>query len=367
MTDRVGVGIIGAGIIFEQHARALADLSDRARLVAVAEIDEARLRAATSEHGVPFGYRDHRELLERSDVDLVVVGTPPCFHEDVVIDALRAGKLVCCEKPLAHTLEAADRIIEVANEYPGRLSVIHQFRYMPEVLRTIALRNSGRLGPLVFGRFHRFARFQHPTRVRRGWWGAFDVAGGGAVMTQLIHELDLACHIFGAPLEVSAVIDTQKEAIRSEDTCIATVRFANGALVSVTGTMCAHKSSHGFEVMATEGSTHSPWKVNSLDAIWREQASAAARAAVPDAEGDSSDHTGYMRAVLDAIDAGEPLPVAPQDARVALELCAAIYASGLSGTSVRLPLDPAAATYGGVAQADYDERPRPHALVAVEG
>jgi UDP-N-acetyl-2-amino-2-deoxyglucuronate dehydrogenase len=350
-----GVGVVGAGIIFEQHAAAVAAEADRARIVAVADVDEAARAAAAAAHRVPFTYADHRSLLERDDVDIVVVATPPCLHEQVVADALRAGKLVLCEKPLAHTLEAADRIVAIADEFPGRLSVVHQFRWLPEVRRTIWLRDAGELGALRFGRLWRYARFRRAGKApRRAWWGRWDVAGGGVVMTQLIHELDLACHVFGEPVEVSATIETFEEAIESEDTCSATVRFAGGAVVSLHGTMCAHKSTAGFDVVGARASAHSPWKVESLDRDKRDELKAEARERFPDAE-PVSDHAPYVSAVLDAIDEGRPLPVGPREARRAVELCAAIYESGLTGARVTLPLDSGSHVYAGVRTSDYAE------------
>lgn len=162
--NHFGIGIIGAGIIFEQHARACEQLVDRARLLGVAEVDDAKLRMATANHFIPFDCHDYRELLDRKGIDIVTVCTQPVFHEKIVVEALEAGKYVLCEKPLAHTLRSADRIIEVASRFPGKLSIVYQFRYLPEVQRTIWLRDNGRLGPLLFGRFSRYARFQKLTK-----------------------------------------------------------------------------------------------------------------------------------------------------------------------------------------------------------
>src|SRR4051794_6487186 len=86
---RVGVGVVGAGIIFGQHAAAFAAEAGRARIVAVADVDQAARAVAATAHGVPFAYADHRSLLERDDVDVEVVATPPFLHEAVVADALR--------------------------------------------------------------------------------------------------------------------------------------------------------------------------------------------------------------------------------------------------------------------------------------
>src|SRR5207245_8376044 len=191
-----GVGIIGAGVIFEQHARAYSQLADRARLLAVADEDETRLRLAAMRHGIAAACRDYRELLARDDVDIAVVCTPPSSHAEIVIAALEAGKYVVCEKPLAPTLAAADRMLETARRFPGRLSTVYQFRYLPEVRRALWLRDHGRLGPLLFGRFSRYARYQRPPKApkpgrapkpaRSEWWGRWEVAGGGVAMTQLI-------------------------------------------------------------------------------------------------------------------------------------------------------------------------------------
>jgi UDP-N-acetyl-2-amino-2-deoxyglucuronate dehydrogenase len=349
-----GVGVVGTGLIYERHARACADNPERVRLVAVADVDPERLAAAQAAWDVPAGCADHRELIARDDVDIVVVSTPPCTHEQIVVDALEAGKYVLCEKPLASTLAAADRIVDVAERHPGRLSVVHQFRYLPEVQRTLSLRDSGRLGELLVGRFSRVAKFKE----RRAWWGAWDVAGGGAVMTQLIHELDLMCHIFGTPVEVVAMADTLRMEITSEDTCAAMVRFANGAIVSVTGTMVGHKGTHAFDVIGRDGSAHSPWTFHDLDKAAAAEVSAAAVREHPDAGKDAEihAHTPYMTAVLDAIDAGAPLPVSAHEACAAVELCAAIYASALTGAPVALPMGPGDPYYEGVTAEDWAQR-----------
>src|SRR5262249_21783497 len=337
----------------------------RARLLAVAEVDEERLRRATAHHFIPFAYRDHRALLERADVEVVAICTPPVLHEALVIEALEAGKYVLCEKPLAPTLAATDRILTAARRFPGRLSTLHQFRWLPEVQRPLWLSDHDRLGRLLFGRFSRFARHGKPGKLakpgkpakpgkaRTDWWGRWEVAGGGAVMTQLIHELDLMGHLFGAATEVSALMDTLKEPIESEDTCAAVVRFASGALGCCYGTVVAQKTASAFDVFGERGSTHLPWALEALGSKWRAESLRAVMAAYPapeqrstilgrlakvlpgraqspePEEGETPAHAPYVAAVLDAIEVGQPLPVGPEEARAAVELCTALYASAL--------------------------------------
>jgi UDP-N-acetyl-2-amino-2-deoxyglucuronate dehydrogenase len=359
MSAPVGIGFVGGGGIFEQHARALADLGGRARITGLTEVDLARRFDAAARHGIPWTSGDHRQLVTRSDVDLVCVCTPPVHHEAAVVDALRAGRRVVCEKPLAPTLEAADRILAVAREHPGNLAVVHQFRWLPAVRRAVWLRDTGRLGDLLTGRFFRYARFRRPGKADRpGWWGSWEVAGGGVVMTQLIHELDLMCHLFGRPVHVLGSVDTLHEDIPSEDACCAVVRFAGGALVSAQATMSAHRSTAGFEVIGTRGSAHGPWAFEALERDHRAEGRSAAIEAVPDPPEFTSDHTPFLAAVLDALQADAPLPSPGEESRASLELAAAIYAAGLSDAPVELPLGPGDAGYAGVSAAEWQARGR---------
>ena len=199
-------------------------LPGRLRLVGVAEVDEHRRRAATETCFVPHVTNDHRELIERPDVHVVVVCTPPVGHEAIVVDALEAGKHVVCEKPLASDLATVDRLVELERTAPGRLSTVYQWRYRPEVRRIVHLRDEGLLGRLLLGRFQRFARLPAGHDVA-GWWGRWDRAGGGAVMTQAIHEIDLMLHLLGPARSVHAELATLGLPIESEDTAAATVHF----------------------------------------------------------------------------------------------------------------------------------------------
>ncbi len=390
-----GVGVVGAGRIFEQHARACAGLGGRARLLAIADVDEAQLRAATGRHFIPFSHLDYRALLDRRDIDVVAVCTPPALHERIVVDALEAGKFVMCEKPLAHTLAAADAILAAARRHPGRLSTVFQFRYLPEVRRIRWLSDQGHLGRPVFGRFSRYARFEtsgkpakpgktpKPGKERADWWGRWGVSGGGVVMTQSIHDLDLMCHLLGRPTEVTAVMDTLKELIESEDTCAATVRFESGAMACCYGTMTAHRTASAFDVIGESASAHLPWALECPDRKRREQllrevdslyplvpgpnpkggivAALGARLWPPRTAPTStaSAHTPYVADVLDAIEAGRPLPVGPEEARTALDLCTAVYASALTRRPIAVPLDSQSPFYAGLTTAHYDgRRPR---------
>ena len=200
-------------------------------------------------------------------------------------------------------------------------------------------------------------------------------------MTQLIHEIDLMCHLFGRAIEVTAAMDTLKAPIESEDTCAATVRFESGALVCCYGTMTAHRSSSAFDVVGELGSVHSPWALECMDGKWRDESLRAVLTAHPlPAEPSSvpaglaaafrarlrrggthhtpsdSAHTPYVAAVRDAIAEGRRLPIGPEEARASLEICTAIYASALTRQPIALPLDKTSRCYAGLTTVDYDGR-----------
>ena len=372
MTSPLGIGIIGAGVIFDTHARALEALRDRARLVGLAEIDAGKRAAATDNFFIPIAVEDYRELFRRDDVDVIHVCTSPALHERMVVEALAAGKYVICEKPLAHTLESADRIIEAARRNPGRLSTVYQLRYLPEIRRMIRLRDQGEFGKLLFGQAKRFARLAGSGGQSSGWWGRWQTAGGGVVMTQFIHHLDQLCHIFGRAVEVTATIDTLQESIESEDAFSATIRFENESLVTCCATVSAQDFSFNIDVIGSRASAHVPWALKCADAGRKRQLETQLLSAYPPAGGQTSnslpakvlrkikrklgfkgaagrnDHYAYLAAVYDAIRAGQPVPVGPEEARQSLELCTAIYTSGITGGPVSLPLDASCPYYGGV-------------------
>lgn len=378
MSKTYGLGIIGAGVILDEHMLAYQALADRLRVVGIADLDPMKLRHATSRFFLPYAYEDYRELLARDDVDIVAICTPPCAHEELAVAALEAGKHVICEKPLAHTLASADRIIEASARFPNKLSTVFQLRFLPEIRRMIWLRDQGKLGRLIMGRVTRTECLRKTPSIKSGWWGKWDVAGGGAAMTQFIHEFDLLLHIFGPPMEVTAQLDTHLEGIESEDTFSALIRFENGAEVTCSCTSAGQRHTSTLDVFGEFASVHRPWNVDSFDPRQRARLQQESVRAVPAPRDPrsrhrfirlalggmrkfglirrvpkASSHTPYVRAVLDAIDSGSSPPTPPQAARESLELCMGVYTSALTGKTVSLPLDSSNPYYEGIKATDY--------------
>lgn len=377
MTNIHGAAIIGAGVIFRDHARAYTQLSDRVRIIGLADVDAQRAVSATEQFFIPLHTTDYRELLDCEDVDVVSICTPPNLHEEMVTAALEAGKYVVCEKPLAHTLAACDRIIEVARRHAGRLSTVYQLRYSPEARRTVWCRDNGVLGDICFGRFSRYGTLD-AAQKKKGWWGKWSVAGGGAVMTNSIHELDLMLYFMGPARRVTATMATLGHAIESEDTFSATIEMANGTVATCYSSLAGNtRFNFEWDVIGRKATTQFPWSLNTRDGQLAREVSAELGRRFPGgtrpggiagkvarrvmrklsrraAASGPSQHTPYVRAALDAIDAGEPLPIGPDESRRSIELCMAVYESAILKRPVDLPLAADARFYNGVTTDDYD-------------
>ena len=379
MGKTVGFGVVGTGVIFRDHAAALRHLGGAARLVGVAELDEGRRTDATSMAYAPVACKDYHDLLKRDDIDVISVCTPPAYHGQVVIDALDAGKYVVCEKPLAQTLDAADRIIEHAKKYPGKLSTVFQLRYEPEMRRIKWLLDSGHLGKLVYAHCSRRANLVGTGGEKGGWWGNWTTAGGGVVMTQFIHHLDQLIYLFGDVAEVEATLATVKQPIESEDSFGATIRFQSGAIATCGATVAAQDFEYRLDIVGQEMSVHLPWSLRCADSGKLRQAQREVERQIPVSKmprGSSVKdkikrrlglkfklfrppapmHAGYLREVADAVRDNRPLPLGPDEGRKSLELTVAIYTAGITGQRVTLPLTESTPFYRGVTPENYQQR-----------
>lgn len=366
---KLGLGIVGTGVIAGEHAKACTQLAERVRLLAVADLSTNAVQRFTANWFAPYVNKDYRELCDRPDVDIVAVCTPPFTHEEIVKYAMRAGKYVLCEKPLACSVEAVDRIAAVESDFPGKLSTVFQVRYLPDVCRMQLALKEGLIGENASGSCFRLSNI----RGKAGpWWGQWSVAGGGAVMTQFIHQLDLICVIFGEPRSVNASMSTEKVEIESEDSCEATVEFTSGCKVKLDCTAVADEVKWGMTVQGTAASASIPWSVFSKDVQVAKSIEGRVTEAVPIPKKPSralfariarriqrtllktkhqvilSGHALYLQDVVSAIDNHNPLPVSLAESRRAIELCMAIYEASITNTTVHFPLSPENLCYAGV-------------------
>ena len=236
-------GVIGCGSIGGFLARLLShedkELADRARLAAVAGRDPARAGALAAEVGCAA--TDVAGLLARRDVDAVLVCTPSGTHARLAEDALRAGKHVLVEKPVDVTPQTADRLISVARETGRTLGVVSQHRFDPAARLARTAIASGRLGRITTV-MTELAWWRGSAYYSSGTWrGTPALDGGGALMNQAIHAVDLVQWLAGPVVEVAAhTALLAHPGIEVEDVATASLRFANGALGTLLATTAAY-------------------------------------------------------------------------------------------------------------------------------
>jgi predicted dehydrogenase len=255
MDDSVNFAIVGAGVIAEYHAGAIAR-TPGARLVAVCRNDEARAAEAEARFGVPCE-TSYAALLARPDVEVVCICTPSGLHCEQTMAAALAGKHVLVEKPMALTLAEADAMIRTCQKEKVLLGVALQRRTDPAFAAAQTAVARGALGRLVLGcvtvPYLRTGEYYQSA----DWRGTWRLDGGGALMNQSIHLLDLLLWLMGDAVEVQAEMATLAHAIEVEDCVSAAMRFASGALGSVTATTAAAPGyPHRVEVYGDQGSLH---------------------------------------------------------------------------------------------------------------
>ncbi len=233
----VRFGIVGAGMIAGYHAEAIG-LTDGAKLVAVCRSDRGNCAQAEERFGVPCE-PSYDALLARSDIDAISICSPSGLHAAQAIAAARAGKHVLVEKPMALNLADADAMIEACREAGVWLAVALQRRTTPMFQAVREAIVAGELGKLVLGTvnvpYQRTAAY-YESADWRGTWG---MDGGGALMNQGIHLVDLLVWFMGDPVDVRAHGTTLVHQIEVEDCVTASLRFANGALGTIVATTAA--------------------------------------------------------------------------------------------------------------------------------
>ena len=248
----VSFGILGAGMIADHHRRAIVANADAgARLVAVGHHDPSRFDAIGAEFGVPCMSVD--DLLASLGVDAVCVCTPSGQHPAQTIAAAGAGKHVLVEKPMATTVADAEAMIRACDDAGVRLGVVLQRRADPLFRRIRDAIEAGDLGDLTLAvvtmPYHRPPAYYEQADWRGTWAGD----GGGVLMNQGIHLVDLLVWFMGDPVRTQASAATLQRDIEVEDTLVATLAFANGALATIAATTTAPGSPHRLEVYGTHG------------------------------------------------------------------------------------------------------------------
>jgi UDP-N-acetyl-2-amino-2-deoxyglucuronate dehydrogenase len=336
-------GLVGAGAISTQHLEALAAIPG-ARATAVASASVERARAAGERWGVAWT-TDLDELLGRDDVDAVTISTPSGLHPGQALAALRRGKHVLVEKPIALSVDAADEVAREARARGLVAATVSQRRFEPVTKAIHEAVASGALGRLVMvvaeGFYHRPQSYYDSAA-----WRGTVALDGGVLMNQAIHIIDLLRWIGGPVHRVAAHVETIGHRMEAEDTATVSLRFVNGALGAILATTCATtEQPTALRIHGEMGRIHlSGEEPVTWDVPGRALPSTPPSEATDGTPGRSAtwgtSAVGYVRQYTDFVAAvrdGRDPAVTAEDGAAAVAIVAAAYESSRTGKSISIP------------------------------
>ncbi len=333
-------------MIAEFHAQAIAQIAG-AKLLGVATRNADKAKAFASKHQIPFATTSIAELVARPDIQIICITTPSAAHLEASLAAIRAGKHVVIEKPIEVDTARTDQIIAAAEAAKVRIAPIFQGRFGDGARTVKAAIDAGRLGRLVLAsnyvKWHRTAQYYTPPR------GLLGNDGGGAVINQAIHGLDLLLWFAGLPAEVFAWQTKRVHTgIEVEDTACAALKFPDGALGAFEATTAAwpgwsrrHELCGEYGSIVLEDDRIVRWEFRRAlpedDAIraagqTNTLGSGAANPASISIEG----HRRQLQDFVDAIRENRPHALDGREGRKAVAFVNAIYSSAKSGAPVKL-------------------------------
>ena len=339
-------GIIGAGLIADFHARAIGDI-ENAKLVGFADTIPDKARQLSDKHSCR-AFADNEELLNNPEIDIVTIATPSGAHLEPAVAAAESGKHVLCEKPLEISLDRVDAMIAAHEKAGTLLGGVFQNRFneamgpLREAIRT------GRFGKITFAGVY-VPWWREDSYYNSSWHGSWKLDGGGALMNQSIHTIDMLCDLMPPVESVHAYADHLAHDIEAEDTAVAALRFTNGALGLIYGTTASWPGQFKrFEITGVQGTV--VYVEDSL-VVWEfaekkpeDEEIRQRYGSVQTTGGGVSDpaaisylgHRKNFQAFLKALESGGDFEISGIEGRKSIELILAIYQSANEQKQIKL-------------------------------
>ena len=349
MSGEMGFGVVGLGM-GKHHCKAIQAVPG-ARLVAVCDVDEDRLKAG-AERFQCKAYARYEEMLKDPEISVVNVATPSGMHARMGIQAAEAGKHVIVEKPADITPERIDSLIAAGKRCKVKIAGIFQARFDPLNIRIRDAIQSGRLGRLigVHGHLPWWRAQSYYEGPHGSWKGTWDMDGGGSLMNQGVHTVDLLQWFGGPVAEVFAMFGVFGHTIEAEDQTVAVLRFASGAMGTLYSTTnCYPGLDQRITLYSTDGTivkeegTLKVWKLRDdpegvnereLMAIYGAQDKDSA-AADPMAVGFDG-HAQIVMDLMKAIQEDREPALSVESAKHAVQIITSVYESGRTGRPVKI-------------------------------
>lgn len=323
--------MVGCGDVSVVHLAAIASLPD-VELVGVSDTDPGRLADAARRHGVP-GFADHRQLIEELRPDVVHVATPHDQHVPVALDCLDRGVAVLLEKPVAHTVAEARRLVDAADAHPElKIGVCLQNRYNPTVQALRSLVESGTLGT-VSGSAASVLWHRTPDYYRaRPWRGRRERSGGGVLINQAIHTVDLVQWLVGDVVRVTGRAGTYDlaDVVDVEDTATLVLDHVGGARSVVFATVANAVDAPVTVELTAEHAT--ALLHQDLTVRWHDGRTEIVREDSVQTSGRAYWGSSHARLIADfyaRLRDPEPFWIGPREALASLTIIADLYARGL--------------------------------------
>ena len=351
MTTRLRVAVVGGGI-GTQHIEAYRNLPELFELRVFCDIDPEKAQAVSARYGIPLALGSLEEVLNQEDVDLVDICTPSGLHFEQTRAALRAGKHIVCEKPIAGSLAEIDTLIEEERKAGRRCSPIFQYRFGNGFQKLLHLKRKGILGKSYLATIETHWK-RLPAYYAVPWRGRWRTELGGCLVTHAIHAHDMLVTALGPIRSVFARTATRVNPIETEDCAVLALEMADGTLVGLSVCLGSaveiSRLRFCFEALTAESNLApyrphlDPWQLWPMD----EAAAGRIEAALIDFVPQPEHFEGQFARLHAAITGGGPTPVTLADARVSLELLTAAYHSSRTGETVTLPIGPDHPAYNG--------------------
>ncbi len=337
----VNFAIIGTGVIAKYHALAIG-LNPNAQVVAVCDMNEARAKEFAAEHHAPKVFCDYHELLKDPEIHAVSICTPSGTHGEISIAAAKAGKHILCEKPIETKKEKIDELIREVEAHNVKMDCVYQRRYQEVPAKVKAALDSGVFGKVLMASVY-MKYWRSPDYYKSaGWRATWEFDGGGCLMNQGVHGIDLICWFMGGVKKVNAITRTQLHNIEVEDAAVAVVEYNNGAIGVIEGATCVNPANNcRFEIHCENGTISFDdegvlrWVLNGEEVAVDGVAGEAGAKSDPTKLSENG-HSPMVNDLVSSILNDTEPSIGPKEARKAVDTILAIYQSSREGREVEV-------------------------------
>ena len=342
----IRIAVIGTGGISHAHIQAYLKFPERCVITALVDIIPGKAQRVKEQYHLDADvFLDHHDILGL-DIDLVDVCTPPFTHAEISINALRSGKNVVCEKPMAASLEECDAMLRARDESGKKLSIIAQNRFREPIRNLKALLDSGIAGKVRHAQINSFW-FRGHSYYDLWWRGTWEKEGGGCTLNHAVHHIDMLGWMMGTPKRVTSVLaNTGHDNAEVEDLSVSVMEY-DGALATVTASVVHHGEEQALVFQCEKAKISAPFSVfasrlmpNAFPLKVPDEAfTDSVQAFVKDLPPIPWEmHDGQLENVLSALETGGDVAITGEDGRRTIELITAIYKAGSTRMPAELPL-----------------------------